>query len=236
MIKTGLLITFFIICFGIVFECSAQQNFRLGGICGSSFSRYITPKDYPQNDLKLKVGIYPKVVCRLPLKRGFWFQTEVGLADYGSKIVYEYDSIHQILKESRYFIQFTELLGYSLKIDKEKRLKLNFEGGPFFGYYLFSHQYNRTENLVDHSISKEKEFRNICREDPMLNKYVVGISAGTGISKEIYRGTILLDFRYDLSLTKVSKYPDNPEYPGINTYYYQLFSLSVGYLFGQNKW
>jgi len=236
MLKTKLCIIFSIICFGIVIDSSAQQNFRLGGICGSSFSRYITPKNYPQNDLKLKVGIYPKVVCRLPLKRGFWFQTEVGLADYGAKIAYKNDSIHQTFRASSYFIQFTELLGYSLKIDKEKRLKLNLEGGPFFGYYLISHQNNRTENLVDHSISKEKEFRNTCREEPMLNKYIVGISAGTGISKEINRGTIFLDFRYDLSLTKVSKYPDNPEYPGINTYYYQLFSLSVGYLFGQNKW
>ena len=233
--KTRPLITFFIICFGIVFECSAQQNFRLGGICGSSISRLITPKDYYQNMFEQKIGVYPKVVCRLPLKRGFWFQTEVGLTDYGSKVVYENDSMHQILKESRYFIQFTELLGYSVKIDKEKRLKLNFEGGPFFGYYLISHQYNSTENVVDHSIYKEKEFRNICREEPMLNKYFVGISAGTGISKEINRGTILLDFRYDLSLTKVSKY-HNPEYPGINRFYYQLFSISAGYLFGQNKW
>lgn len=217
-------------------ESKAQQNFRLGGLCGSSFSRLITPKDYYQNLLELKVGIYPKVVCRLPLKKGFWFQTEVGLADNGSKTVFENDSLHQKLKESRYFIQFTELLGYSVKIDKEKRLKLNFEGGPFFGYYLISHQYNRTENLVDHSIYKEKEFLDISREHPMLNKYVVGISAGTGISKEINRGTIILDFRYDLSLTKTTKYPDNPEYPGINRFYYQLFSLSVGYLFGQNKW
>ncbi len=217
-------------------DSKAQLNFRLGGLCGSSISRCITPRDYPQNDLKLKVGTYPKVVCRLPLKSGFWFQTEVGLADYGQKIVYKNDSIHQIFKESRYFVQFTELLGYSVKIDKEKRLKLNFEGGPFFGYYLISHQNNRSENVVDHSMWKDKEFRNICREDPMLNKYVVGISAGTGISKEIYRGTILLDFRYDLSLTKVSKYPEVPELPGINKYYYQLFSLSVGYLFGQNKW
>ena len=234
--KTRLLITFFIICFGIAFECSAQQNFRLGGLCGSSISRLITPKDYYQNLYELKIGIYPKVVCRLPLKKGFWFQTEVGLADYGSKTVFKNDSLHQILKESRYFIQFTELLGYSVKIDKEKRLKLNFEGGPFFGYYLISHQYYSAENLVDHSIYKEKEFRNICREDPMLNKYIVGISAGTGISKEIYRGSILLDFRYDLSLTKLSKHPDNPEYPGINSFHYQLFSLSIGYLFGQNKW
>ena len=234
--KNRPLIPFFIICFGIVFECSAQQNFRIGVLCGSSISRLITPKDYYQNLLEPKVGIYPKAVCRLPLKKGFWFQTEVGLADNGSKTVFKHDSLHQILKESRYFIQFTVLLGYSVKIDKEKRLKLNFEGGPFFGYYLISHQYYSAENLVDHSIYKEKEFRNICREDPMLNKYIVGISAGTGISKEIYRGSILLDFRYDLSLTKLSKHPDNPEYPGMNRFYYQLFSLSIGYLFGQNKW
>jgi len=65
------------------------------------------------------------------MKNGFWLQTEVGLADYGTKIEWDNDSIHQVLKESRYFIQFTELLGYSLKIDTKNGIKLNIEAGPF---------------------------------------------------------------------------------------------------------
>jgi len=229
------LITFFIICFGIAFECSAQQNFRLGGLCGSSISRLITPKDYYQNLFEPKIGVYPKVVCRLPLKKGLWLQTEIGLTNDGSSWEWKNDSIHQKYRQSVYFIQFSELIGYSVYLKQDKRFRLNFETGPFVGYYLFSKEYIWTENLCEHTIWEEKEYYNVCRDNPMIRKYKVGISAGTGLSKEIKSATILLDFRYDLSLTKVSKY-HNPEYPGINRFYYQLFSLSVGYLFGQNKW
>jgi hypothetical protein len=228
------LILFTILTVLLSIEGKTQQNFRFGILCGSSFSRFISQKQYRVFD-KWKIGIYPKVVCRLPLKKGFWLQTEVGITDYGFKTEYNNDSIHQVLKESRYFIQFTELLGYSLKIDTKKGIKLNIESGPFFGYYLISNQNSWTENLLDHSIWEYKEFRNVC-DDPMINKYIVGISAGTGISKEIRGATILLDIRYDLSITRITKYPDFPELPNYTKMHYQLFSISFGYLFGQNKW
>jgi hypothetical protein len=139
-------------------------------------------------------------------------------------------------RESRCFIQFTELIGYSLPVNIKKRIKLNFETGPFVGYYLFSHEYWKTENLFDNTETIDKYNRNICKEEPMIRKYIAGISAGTGISKEFRGSTLLIDFRYDLSLTKASKEPDDPEFPGINRFYYQLYSLSIGYLFGENKW
>lgn len=228
------LIVFAILLAIFTMESIAQQNFRFGVICGSSFSRWIIPEQYSQTD-KWKIGIYPKAICRLPLKKGFWFQTEVGLTDYGIKIEWDDDSTHQILKESRYFIQFTELIGYALKIDKEKRLKLNVEAGPFFGYYLISNQHDWAEDLTDHTIWKDKYFRNVC-EDPMINKYLAGVSAGIGISKDLNRGSILLDFRYDLSLTRITKYLDDPRFPDLYKNHYQLISFSIGYLFGQNKW
>ena len=228
------LILFTVLTTLIFLDSKAQKNFRFGVICGSSFSRIIIPKQYTPTD-KWKIGIYPKAICRLPIKKGFWLQTEVGLADFGFKSEWESDSIHQVLKESRYFIQFTELLGNSLKIDTKKKIKLNIEVGPFFGYYLISNHHNWTENLLDHSIWEDKEFRNVC-EDPMINKYIVGISAGTGISKEIRVATIMFDIRYDLSITRITKYPDFPELPNYTKSHYQLFSISFGYLFGQNKW
>jgi len=227
------LIIFTIMAVILSLESKAQKNFRFGVICGSSFSRFIIPEPYSFTD-KWKIGIYPKAVCRLPMKNGFWLQTEVGLADYGTKIEWDNDSIHQVLKESRYFIQFTELLGYSLKIDTKNGIKLNIEAGPFFGYYLISNQHSWAENLLDHSIWEDKEFRNVC-EDPMINKYIVGISAGTGICKEIRGATIMFDIRYDLSITRITKYPDFPELPNYTKSHYQLFSISFGYLFGQNK-
>ena len=220
----------------VTFQGIAQQNFRIGVICGSSISRYNRPSIYDQSFGKSKVGIYTKVICRLPMKNEFWLQTEVGLTDNGGRTTYNTDSIFQKIRESRYFIQFTELAGYSFYVSHEKRLRLNFETGLFAGYYLFSYENWKTENLLDHSIWRDRSITNKSKDDPMFRKYIAGISVGTGISKELRVGTVLVDFRYDLSLTRITKYPDIPELPKITRVYYQLFSLSIGYLFGENKW
>lgn len=234
--KMKLLVTISIICFGIIINCRAQQSFRFGGICGISFSRPILPESYYQLDGKQKTGFYPKVICRIPMKKGFWLQTEVGLTDNGAAIEWSNDSIHQKLRESRYFIQFTELLGYSVYLKHEKRLKLNLEAGPFVGYYLFSKDYYWAENLYEHTIYKHKDIHNKCLEYPELHKYIIGISVGTGISKDIKRATFLLDFRYDLSLSKMVEDSEDLQFGGWERNYYQLFSLSIGYIFGENKW
>jgi hypothetical protein len=62
------------------------------------------------------------------------------------------------------------------------------------------------------------------------------LSSGIGVSKNMKNSTILFDLRYDISLTKITEDMDFPELPGLDKNYYQLFSISLGYLFGQNKW
>lgn len=231
--KRKFLIFFTIMVVMLFMEGNAQQNFRLGLACGSSFSKAILR--YPQNS-SLKVGIYPKAVCRLPMKRGFWLQTEVGLTNNGGVTKYKNDSIIQTIKEARYFVQFTEMAGFSLNLNHTKTLSLNIEAGPFFGYYLGSIDKIKTEYLNGQTFFEDRNTVNKSQSFPYLRKYSAGLSSGIGVSRNMKNSTILLDLHYDISLTKITKDLDFPEFPDLDKNYYQLFSLSVGYLFGQNKW
>jgi hypothetical protein len=227
------LILFTIMTVLLSIEGKTQQNFRFGIVCGSSFSKVILR--YPQNS-SAKVGIYPKAICRLPMKKGFWLQTEVGLTDNGNITKYKNDSIIQTIKEARYFVQFTEMAGFSLNLNQTKTITLNIEAGPFFGYYLGSIDKTKTENLNGQTIFEDRNTVNKSQGFPYLRKYSAGLSSGIGVSKNMKNSTILFDLRYDISLTKITEDMDFPELPGLDKNYYQLFSISLGYLFGQNKW
>lgn len=227
------LILFTIMTVLLSIEGRTQQNFRFGIVCGSSFSKVILR--YPQNS-SAKVGIYPKAICRLPMKKGFWLQTEVGLTDNGNITKYKNDSTIQTFKEARYFVQFTEMAGFSLNLNQTKTITLNIEAGPFFGYYLGSIDKSKTEYLNGQTIFEDRNTVNKSQGFPYLRKYSAGLSSGIGVSKNMKNSTILFDLRYDISLTKITEDMDFPELPGLDKNYYQLFSISFGYLFGQNKW
>lgn len=72
-------------------------------------------------------------------------------------------------------------------------------------------------------------------EHPNANWSQAGISTGIGISKKLGYGILFLDFRYDRCLTIIGKLPQGFVTDLPYKEYYQLFSLSAGFIFGKNK-
>ncbi len=211
---------------------SSQSIFRFGISCGSSISQFVKP--YKASYEKPKAGIYPKAFCRLPLKHGFWLQTEAGLVDNGIIVVWNNDSIYQRLVQSRYFIQFTEIAGYSKCISRKHTLYMNLEAGLFYSIYLSSFEHNYTKDKITNTAYETKEWNNLLEDYPIYRSQA-GISTGFGLSKPLGYGILLLDFRYDCCLTPIFRLP-----PGLVTdlpykEYYQLYSLSAGFIFGKNN-
>jgi|WetSurMetagenome_2_1015567.scaffolds.fasta_scaffold234842_2 hypothetical protein len=210
----------------------SQPIFRFGLSCGSSISQIVKP--YEASYEKPKAGIYPKVFCRLPLKHGFWLQTEAGPLDNGIIVIWDNDSIYQRLAQSRYFVQFTEIAGYTKCISRKQQLFLNLEAGLFYSIYLSSFEHNYTKDKITNTSYETKEWNNLLEDYP-INRSQAGISTGFGLSKTLGYGKLFFDFRYDRCLTIIFRLP-----PGLVTdlpykEYYQLFSVSTGFIFGKNK-
>ena len=210
----------------------SQPIFRFGLSCGSSISQIVKP--YEASYEKPKAGIYPKAFCRLPLKHGFWLQTEAGLVDNGIIVVWNNDSIYQRLAQSNYFVQFTEIAGYSKCISRKQNIFLNLEVGLFYSLYLSSFHHDYTLEKITNDVYDIREWRSIL-ERPNVNRSQAGVSMGFGFSKTLRYGKLFLDIRYDRCLTIIAHLP-----PDIITdlpykAYYQLFSVSTGFIFGKNK-
>lgn len=230
--KHTLFVIIFVLAANITAMSQSQPIFRFGLSCGSSISQWVKP--YEASYEKPKTGIYPKVFCRLPLKHDFWLQTEAGSVDNGLIVIWDNDSIYQRLAEARYFVQFSEIAGYSKCISRKQNLYLNLEAGLFYSLYLSSFQHNFTKEKITNTTYETKEWNNLLEDNP-INRSQAGISTGFGFSKTLRYGTLFIDFRYDRCLTFIFSLP-----PGFITHlpykeYYQLFSLSTGLIFGKNK-
>lgn len=215
----------------------SQPTFRFGISGGVSGSKIITP--YNDDADKVKYNLYPKLYCRLPLRHNFWLQTECGPIDYGFVFIYNDDTLYEKMTESRYFLQFTEVAGYSVNLLPKNGLRLNILAGTFFSRYLISYEKSYTDYKLRSQIYKSSGWRDVFSQDDPQVKYLksqAGISFGIGVSKTINYGTILVDLRYDQCLTSPSKVLDKSlDYLSARKFHYRVFSVSAGFIFGKNK-
>lgn len=237
--KISILISVFILAISAHSISQPQPIFRFGISAGASGSKMITPYHNDNDADKVKYNVYPKLFCRLPLKHNFWLQTECCPVDYGSVFVYNDDTLYQKMTESRYFLQFTEVAGYSVNLSPQGGCSLNLMAGPFFNRYLISHEKSYTDYKLRNQVLESSVWQDVFNhDDPQVKprKSQAGISIGAGLSKTFNYGTVLVDLRYDQCLTSPSKVLDkNLDYLAARKFHYRVISVSAGFIFGKNN-
>lgn len=207
----------------IINQSFAQDQFYLGlkaGI-GFSFEKFYDEMRINQNT-GLKYNFNGGAELNIILSEDFSLESEMIFEDKGIKLAST--NIGQVKNENitMGYIQFPELIRYTLNIKGENKIKPFVELGFDFADRLFTSVVVKDEGPFNYS-------QNItANENSYLNRFEWGITGGFGAVKNIGRGFVSINIRFDYSVVNNLQ---NPIFSGFDPVTNTFVSVKQSLLF-----